>query len=313
MNQTRIIISGNGMQGSSHNNCVEFHTPSTINNRRQLPRNADVKALNWEELFLHFQEVTQIRKPSTYIEEIRTDEKLNTAYKKKISRKVEHYNNTGMDNIQKYMTEHHVKQTFERYADGSADELLEPMTNVINIGALHNTWIMINPKDSKAPAKIATTETKRDDYLKLGYQVLEHEVDSIKTINTHVIQQVPTTPHNCIRVVKVRRETWTYNTRRELAVLIEEGNETYLRALDWETNTNNKNTPGCLFSKDNYYLMLQHYCSLHLEAVKNLSVHLPWKDFGRKEAVKCKPKDITYLDWAKELSDASPLCMTTIF
>ena len=88
MNQTRIIFSGDGMQGSSHNNRVQFQTPSTINNRRQLLRNAHVKALNWEELFLHFQEVTQICKPSTYIEEIRTDVKLNNEYKKKISKKV---------------------------------------------------------------------------------------------------------------------------------------------------------------------------------------------------------------------------------
>ena len=286
-------------------------TPAvTIDNRREITRDPNVKALNWEELFLHFQQVVQIQQPETYCEAIRSDPTRNRTYIRSTTNKVNDYNSFGLENLQKNMILKGVKQNFERYADGSADELLQPMTNVINIGALHNTWIMINPRDITATAKIATTLEKKNEYIRLGYKVLNHEVDSLETIGHHTTFSRPITE---IRVegVRIRQETWQYATRAELAQMVEKGTDTFLPALDWDVTINTKNCkdqPGCLFSKDNYYLMLQHYCSIHLPIVNALPPHMPWKDFGRKEAVKQKPKTMTYLEWARNLAADSPIC-----
>jgi len=312
MNNYNIVINGDCSQGSGMHNSILFTPAETVNNRRIPQRNANIKALNWEELFLHFKNITTINKPDLYTEHIRSDPTLCKEYKKNISRKVEHYYKVGVNNIQTNMMEQGVKQKVERYADGSADDLLQPMTNVINIGALHNTWIMINPKEPTGMAKIATTMEKRDDYVKLGYRIIEHEVDSMSTIDRHTIAATPTNAGRIQPTVRLRRETWMYVTRNDLAVLIEQGTPSHLPALEWDCNKNSKNTPGSLFSKDNYYLMLQHYCSLHIEPVKSLSVSLPWKDCGRKAAVKAKPKDLTYLEWAKQLNTTEPLAGTLI-
>ena len=309
MNNYNIVINGDNNNGNSMSNSIHFTPAETINNRREPVRNANVKALNWDELFVHFADVVKIRKPAIYTEEIRSNPANNVTYIKKTTKKVTNFNKSGFDNIEHFMTESGVKQTFERYADGSADELLQPMTNVINIGALHNTWIMVNPRDPMQMAKIATTQAKREDYIKLGYRVLEHEVDSINTIDKHAVMVMPL---NAIRQegVKIRRETWLYATKEELAELVEKGNETYLPALDWDVTINSKNckeNPGCLFSKDTYHLTIQHYCGLHLPAVTTLPPSLPWKGVSRKAAVDSKPKDQTYLEWARTLAIHAPL------
>jgi len=308
MNNFNITINGDTNNGNSMSNSIHFTPAETINNRREAVRNPNVRALNWDELFVHFADVVKIRKPATYIEEIRTNPANNVTYIKKTTKKVEKFNKCGYDNIEQYMAETGVKQSFERYADGSADELLQPMTNVINIGALHNTWIMINPRDPTIMAKIATTPAKRDDYIKLGYRVLEHEVDSINTIQKHAVMVIPL---NSIRqeAVKIRRETWTYVTKEELIEIVEKGTETYLPALDWDASINSKSkeNPGCLFSKESYHLMLQHYCGLHLPAVTVLHPNLPWKGVSRKAAVESKATNQTYLEWARDLAIHAPL------
>ena len=65
----------------------------------------------------------QIRRPATYTEDIRQNIANNITYVKNTTKKVEAFNKTGFNNIENHMTQHGVKQQFERYADGSADEL----------------------------------------------------------------------------------------------------------------------------------------------------------------------------------------------
>jgi len=310
MNNYSIVINGESSPGALMTNSVLVTPAATINNRREVIRNPTVRALNWDELFEHFQRVVQINKPATYTETIRSNPVLNKEYIKAIGHKVENYNTFGMEHIQENMVEQGVKKNFERYADGSADELLQPMTNVINIGALHNTWIMSNPRDQTNTVKIATTASKRDDYIKLGYIVLNHEVDSIETIGKHTIYSTSLTE---VRQegIRIRRETWTYTTQIELATIVEKGTEVFLPALDWDLTIHSKNCKdnvGCSFSKDNYYLMLQHYCAIHLPQVQQVHPNMPWKVFGRNEAVKHKPKEFTYLEWARKLAVDNPLC-----
>ena len=39
---------------------------------------------------------------------------------------------------------------------------------------------------------------------------------------------------------------------------------------------------------------------------------MPWKDFGRKEAVKAKPKELTYLEWGRNMASESPLSQSNV-
>ena len=86
-------------------------TPAvTIDNRREITRDPNVKALNWEELYAHFQQVVQIQQPDTYSEAIRSDPTLSRTYIRSTTKKVNDYNSFGLENLQENMKLKGVKQ-----------------------------------------------------------------------------------------------------------------------------------------------------------------------------------------------------------
>ena len=55
MNHYNIVINGANNSGAAMANSIRFTPAETVNNRRESPRNPNIKALNWEELLLHLE------------------------------------------------------------------------------------------------------------------------------------------------------------------------------------------------------------------------------------------------------------------